>query len=128
VIYTVNQLWDFARLYLIAFSLSILGKKRLLFKNYLKVNQLNIPKKRYLTRRAITQRVGLTEGSIDTLNDIAFTLQTMTDITYSRPMIIRRAIEVYASHLLGLYSEGLLHTELDELDGLKGQRGRRATI
>ena len=92
------------------------------------MNQLNIPKKRYLTRRAITQRVGLTEGSIHTLNDIAHTLQSMTDIAYSRPMIIRRAIEVYASHLQGLYNEELLHTELDELDGLKGQRGRRATI
>jgi len=89
------------------------------------VNSLN-NKKRYLTRKAISQRIGLTEGSVRTINDIAITLQTINDIEYSRPMMIRRAIEVYAHYLHGLYNKDLLHTELVELDALKGQRGRRA--
>ncbi|NRA17471.1 MAG: hypothetical protein HRU04_18435 [Oceanospirillaceae bacterium] len=80
-----------------------------------------------MTRRAITQRIGLTESSVRTISDITRALRSVAEIDYSRPMVIRRAVEVYAEYLLELHNKGLLHTEIADVDALQGQRGRRAT-
>lgn len=82
------------------------------------------PKKRYLTRKLISQRIGLTEGSIDTLKDIKRILKALSKKDYSRALLIRRAIEVYAEYLLEQYRKGLLSSEAYYIDELTGIRGR----
>jgi len=87
------------------------------------VNQ-ETTEKRYLTQRVISQRIGLTQGSINTLKQIAYVLKSISKYRYSRALIIRRAIEVYADHLVSLHENGLLHTEGSQVESIKGVRGR----
>jgi hypothetical protein len=87
------------------------------------VNQ-ETTEKRYLTQRFISQRIGLTQGSINTLKQIAYVLKSISKYRYSRALIIRRAIEVYADHLVSLHENGLLHTEGSQVESIKGVRGR----
>ena len=48
------------------------------------MNLLNT-QKRYLTRKAISQRIGLTEGSVRTITDITLALRSVAEIDYSDP-------------------------------------------
>lgn len=85
------------------------------------------PKKRrtkYLTKRALTQRIGLTEGSVEDLDEIRQVLTDVTETQYSRALLIRRAIEVYRYYLEGQLYDGPLRTELARIARIKGSKGR----
>ncbi|WP_432471799.1 hypothetical protein [Amphritea sp. HPY] len=82
------------------------------------------PKKQYLTRKAISQRIGLTESSVETLRDIKKVLKAFTKKDHSRALLIRRAVEVYAEYLLEQYHKGLLSSETYYIEELTGIRGR----
>ena len=86
------------------------------------------PKKRYLTRKIISQRIGLTEGSVETLKDIKKVLKAFAKKDCSRALLIRRAIEVYAEYLLEQYHKGLLPSEAYRIEELTGIRGRPPEI
>lgn len=78
----------------------------------------------YLTRKAISQRIGLTESSVDTIQEIAEVLMRFSSKDYSRAMLIRRAIEVYSQYLLEEHRKGYLSDEPERIEQLAGFRGR----
>ncbi|RRC98494.1 hypothetical protein [Amphritea balenae] len=78
----------------------------------------------YLTRKAISQRIGLTESSIETIQEISEVLSRFSSKDYSRALLIRRAIEVYDQYLLNQHRGGYLSAEPERIERLTGARGR----
>lgn len=81
-------------------------------------------KTKYLTKRVLTQRIGFTEGSLNDLKDIREMLELVTDVKYSRALLIRRALEVYRDYLAVQEVSEELPQELRKIIRIRGQRGR----
>ena len=81
-------------------------------------------KAKYLTKRALTQRIGFTESTLDDLENIRQMLGLVTDVKYSRALLIRRALEVYADHLAVLEVPDELPREVRNINRVRGKKGR----
>lgn len=79
---------------------------------------------KYLTKRALTQRIGLTKGSVDDLDEIRLILTDVTDMKYTRALLIRRAIEVYRYYLVDKFYNEQLLSELAQIADIEGKKGR----
>lgn len=85
-------------------------------------------RRRKLTKKVMNQRVGFTEGSLATINDISQLYQINVKTEFSRSLIIRRALEFYAHALREVKTQSQLYQESRELIAHRGNRGRRPLI
>jgi hypothetical protein len=88
------------------------------------MRKANKGRTKYLTKRALTQRIGFTESSLHDLEDIRLMLSLVTDVKYSRAILIRRALEVYRDHLAVIDAYEELPRELGKITRVRGTRGR----
>lgn len=81
-------------------------------------------KTKYLTKRVLTQRIGFTESTLTDLEDIRDLLSLVTDVKYSRAILVRRAFEVYRDYLAIQDVSEELPQELRKINSVRGTKGR----